>query len=45
MSHNYCTLIRPEMLIKKMEKKVNALIEESVHASTMGDYQTVSHII
>ena len=31
------------MLIKRMEKKVNELIEESVHASAMGDYQTVSH--
>ena len=32
------------MLIKKMEKKVNELVEESAHANAMGDYQTVSHI-
>ena len=25
-----------------MEKKVNELIEESAHAGTLGDYQTVS---
>ncbi|CAI8003550.1 Intraflagellar transport protein 88 homolog [Geodia barretti] len=30
----------PEMLIKRMEKKVNRLVEESAHASAMGDYQT-----
>ena len=30
------------MLIKRMEKKVNVLIEESAHANIMGDYQTVS---
>lgn len=30
------------MLIKKMEKKVNELIEESASASVLGDYQTVS---
>jgi hypothetical protein len=33
----------PEMLIKRMEKRVNQLVEESSHASAMGDYQTVSH--
>ena len=36
------SVCRPEMLIKRMEKKVNQLVEESAHASAMGDYQTVS---
>ena len=31
----------PQDLIKKLEKTVNQLIEESAKASAMGDYQTV----
>ena len=35
----------PEEVIKKLEKRVNALIEESAHARALGDYQTVSHCV
>lgn len=41
----FSSLHSPEEVIKKLEKRVNALIEESAHARALGDYQTVSHCV
>lgn len=41
-SNMCCVLLcSPQEVIKKLEKRVNALIEESAQASAMGDLQTV----
>ena len=36
-----CVTCSPQEVIKKLEKKVNVLIEESAQACAMGDLQTV----
>ena len=45
MNNDLTTLFSPQDVIKKLEKAVNVLIEESATASAMGDYQTVRFVL
>lgn len=45
MTFSFKFLSRPSDVIKKLEKAVNSLIEESVMANAAGDFQTVCALI